>query len=106
MEKCLKGRSQNPNESLYSKVWQKCLKIKHAGYFRVKFASQVTILDHNFGYEKYHLLTSMFGSNPTIERILKLKEERRLTLRRKRKRLKKTKKTPDSLSKQYHPGPF
>ena len=72
MEKCLKERSQNPNESMYSKVWQKYLKTKHAGYFRVKFASQVTILDHNFGYEKYNLFTSMFGSNTAMKNILKL----------------------------------
>lgn len=104
LEKCLKGRSQNPNESLHSKVWQKCLKIKHAGYFRVKFASQVTILDHNFGYEKYHLLTSMFGSNPAMEKILKRKEERRLTPRKRKRRQKK--KTPGSPSKQYQAGAF
>ena len=35
------------------------------------FASQVTVLDHNFAYEKYHLLTSMFGTNPALEKILK-----------------------------------
>ncbi|KAK8372125.1 hypothetical protein O3P69_011014 [Scylla paramamosain] len=104
LKKCLKGGSQNPNESLHSKVWQKCLKIKHAGYFRVKFASQVTILDHNFGYGKYHLLTSMFGSNPAMEKILKQKEERRLTPKKRKRR--HIKKTPASPSKQYQAGAF
>lgn len=33
LKRCLSQRSQNPNKSLHAKVWQKCLKIKHAGFF-------------------------------------------------------------------------
>lgn len=103
--KCLQGRSQNPNESLHSKVWQKCLKIKHAGYLRVKFATQVTILDHNFGYGHYNLLVSIFGTNPQMERVLKLKEDRRVTPKKKQIR-QRGKKSPGSPSKHYQAGAF
>ncbi|KAK8384226.1 hypothetical protein O3P69_009164 [Scylla paramamosain] len=30
LQRCLRGRTQNPNESLHSKVWQKCPKVKFA----------------------------------------------------------------------------
>lgn len=47
--KCLKHRTQNSNERLLSKLWRKCLEIKHAGLERVVFAATVTALEHDFG---------------------------------------------------------
>lgn len=46
----LLGRIQNPNESLKSKVWIKCSKIKLAGLHREWFWGYVTILEHDYGY--------------------------------------------------------
>lgn len=71
--RCLRGYTQNPNESLHSKVWQKCPKIKFAGYFKVNFITQVATLEHNVGYEKSSLFIKMFGTNPNIEKGLKRK---------------------------------
>lgn len=39
LEKCLKGRIQNPNESLHFKIWSKCSKRKFAGPDRVSFST-------------------------------------------------------------------
>jgi hypothetical protein len=57
--KCLKHRTQNSNESLHSKLWRKCLKIKHAGLERVVFAATVTALEHNFGSADGSLLAAL-----------------------------------------------
>ncbi|KAF2361549.1 G protein-coupled receptor rhodopsin-like [Trinorchestia longiramus] len=49
LSRCLKKRTQNPYESLHSKLW--CSKVKNAHLSRVTFAPTDTVLDHNFGYE-------------------------------------------------------
>lgn len=102
LRKCLKKRTQNPNESFHAKVWQKCSKAKHHGYFRVKFASQVTVLEHNFGYQDVNLLREMFGTNPAIEKVLKRKESRKITPT-KGKHKKNVKEAP---SEEYKPGEY
>ncbi|KAK8383695.1 hypothetical protein O3P69_015859 [Scylla paramamosain] len=43
LQKCLSGRTQNPNESLDSKVWRKVSKDKYARLHRTRFVSQMTI---------------------------------------------------------------
>lgn len=40
LKRCLKGFTQNPNESLHSKLWSKASKTKHAGRFRIAFFGQ------------------------------------------------------------------
>ncbi len=77
----------------HAKVWLKCSKVKHHAYFRVKFASQVTVLEHNFGYQDPHLLREMFGTNPDIEKDLKRRESKKITLT-KGKRKKNVKEAP------------
>lgn len=56
----MKKKSQNQNESLHAKVWNKCRKIKHAGKFREKFVVQLTVWN-NSGYEKCNLLVLLEG---------------------------------------------
>ncbi|KAK3880998.1 hypothetical protein Pcinc_014547 [Petrolisthes cinctipes] len=51
LKRCMKGRTQNSNESLHSKLWMKVAKHKFAGISRVNFITQVVILEHNFGFE-------------------------------------------------------
>lgn len=102
LHKCLKGRTQNPNESLHSKVWRKCTKCRWAGPMRVKFVAQATILDHNFGYEKTSLLTHMgFGASAPTLASLQIQEKQRRTPTSSKKKKKTTKKTAD-----YSPGAF
>ena len=52
LERCLKGRTQNPKESLHSQLWAKCSKTKFSGYEKVLFAAQVTVLQQTFGHEE------------------------------------------------------
>ena len=59
LQRCLKRTTQNANESLHSKLWLKCLKIKHAGLRRVRFAASVTVLEHNFGSARGSLLAAL-----------------------------------------------
>lgn len=56
---CLPDYTQNSNESIHSKVWQKCSKNKHAGYHHILFVCRVTALDHNFGFEKGCLVLNL-----------------------------------------------
>ena len=71
------GWMQNSNESLHAKLWQKCPKTKFFGLFRVIFAVQVTVLDHNFGCDKCNLLVHLFGTNRFIQKGLDIQERRR-----------------------------
>lgn len=66
---CLVGRNQNPNESLHSKLWAKCLKTKFVGYDKVLLATNVTTLQHNLGFEEGSLLKSigLYGTADTVE---------------------------------------
>ncbi|KAK3862706.1 hypothetical protein Pcinc_031463 [Petrolisthes cinctipes] len=52
LKRCMKGETQNRNESLHSKLWMKAAKHKFVGLRRVNFVAQVVILDHNFGFEE------------------------------------------------------
>lgn len=56
LERCLRGESQNRNEGFHSKLWHHQNKVKFAGLQRVTFVTQLTILDHNFGYLANRLL--------------------------------------------------
>ncbi|KAK3891171.1 hypothetical protein Pcinc_004960 [Petrolisthes cinctipes] len=58
LQKCLKGRTQNVNESLHGRVWKKISKDKYAGLFRTTFACEATILNHNFKKD-LHFLSSL-----------------------------------------------
>lgn len=49
LQRCLKQHTQNPNESLHSKLWMKCQKVKFSQLPRVAFAASATVLEHNFG---------------------------------------------------------
>ncbi|KAF2362289.1 Diacylglycerol kinase catalytic domain [Trinorchestia longiramus] len=57
--RCWKKRTPNPNESLHSKLWLRCFKVKNAHLSRVTFAATDTVLIHNFGYEDSSLLVRL-----------------------------------------------
>lgn len=91
LQKCLSGRTQNPNESLHSKVWRKVSKDKYAGLHRVRFVSQMTIWEHNFGYSESNLLKSIgFGvsSHSTEVQERRDKERKRHQTPRSKKKTK------------------
>ena len=59
------------NESVHANIWILCQKIQFCRYYRVKFAVQVTILNHNVGYEKGNLMTKLLGTNEAIQKNLR-----------------------------------
>lgn len=102
LKRCLPGWTQNANESIHSRLWMKCPKVKFFGLKRVTFAAEVTTLEHNFGYERSNLLTSLFGTSSEIRRSLKsLDKERSKSQKPKNRRKKKKEKSED-----YEGGAF
>ena len=51
LERCLFDKTQNPNESLYSKVWAKCPKMGFVGLQRVLSATCAVVAEFNSGVE-------------------------------------------------------
>ena len=82
-----------------------CPKIKFFGLFRVIFAAQVTILDHNFGFDRCNLLEHLFGSNMYIQKGLALQEKRR-KLRAETPKMSKKKRKKLGKSAEYKTGEY
>ena len=51
LERCLLGKTQNPNESLHSKIWAKCPKAGFVGLQRVLSATCAAVAEFNGGVE-------------------------------------------------------
>ena len=58
LKRCLK-KIQNINESLHSKFWRKCLKMKHVVLLRVRHSALAMTLEHSFGTRQGSLLTDL-----------------------------------------------
>lgn len=56
LERCLKGQTQNRNKELHSKLWLHQSKSKFTGLKQVIFIHQVTVIEHNFGYQANRFL--------------------------------------------------
>ncbi|KAK8372148.1 hypothetical protein O3P69_013535 [Scylla paramamosain] len=74
LARCMKGHTQNRNEGLHSKLWLHQNKAKFAGLNRVRFMSQLTILNHNLGYESTHFIAHI-GFPSTAERIKTMEKD-------------------------------
>lgn len=83
-------------ESMHSKLWAKCSKTKFAGYDKVLFAAQLTVLQHNFGYEDGSVLSLLHipSSKHSLE-IEKKFESRRCRPTPPKRRKKNPKKDAD-----------
>jgi hypothetical protein len=51
LHKCVSGKTQNPNESIHQKVWNKLSKTKHYGLKTAEYSAAQTVVEHNLGYE-------------------------------------------------------
>ena len=51
LERCLKGKTQNPNKSLHSKIWAKCPKTEFVGQQWVLSATCAAVAEFNSGVE-------------------------------------------------------
>lgn len=49
LERCMKGRTQNINESIHSKLWKRSMKVKFHGIKKVQYAFRMAALEHNVG---------------------------------------------------------
>ena len=49
---CLRVKTHNPNESLHSIIWRKCLKRDFLGKLRVKAGTAIAVIEFNQGAEK------------------------------------------------------
>lgn len=104
LERCLKGRTQNPNESLHSKLWAKCSKSKFSGYDKDLFAAQLTVLQHNFGFEEGSPLPILgIPSSTETKKVEEHLEKRRSTTP---KQLKKKRRTAKKGEEDYCSGGF
>ena len=52
LRRCLRGKTQNPNESLHSVIWRKCLKTDFLGKLRVEAGTAIAVSKFNQGTEK------------------------------------------------------
>lgn len=50
LSRCLKGKTQNANESLHSVIWRKCPKTSFLHLKRVMIGVGIAIIDFNYGY--------------------------------------------------------
>lgn len=79
LERCLRGKSQNKSESLHSKLWIHQSKAKFADLKRVQFVTQLTILDHNFGFVAKKFLQHLEFAQSTESLLTKERMDRRKT---------------------------
>lgn len=103
LERCLRGENQNRNEGLHSKLWCHQSKAKFAGHKRVTFVTQLTIIDHNFGYEANHFLAYLRFSFTYNSVVARKRMDKRKETPPKRKRNKKHLVSPGPV---YQPGNF
>ena len=102
LSRCLRKETQNRNQSLHSKLWRKCLKIKFVYLQHTKFAASVSALEHNLGYNGNVLFRLGLIPKPVVE-----KEKRRLSTPAKPPHAKKRRvQNPDEPSTSYQPGGF
>lgn len=102
LERCVRGLTQNANESFHSKMWARARKTKFAGLSRLSFVAQSAILDHNYGYRKACLLPTLNINPKALRRSLtSADQERRMHHEAQQKPKKKEKASAD-----YEPGGF
>ena len=120
LEKCLSGKTQNPNESLHAKVWNKLPKTRSYQLLTVQQSVCLSALQHNFGYYDGCPLSKFgFGEvNPSTTKYLKHQDKERLRhsigVSRRRSKRKSDESTPvakrgrrkQQRDLQYSPGAY
>ena len=84
LDRCLKGENQHKIEALHSKIWYHHSKAKFAGLKRVNFLTQLTLLDHNFGYVANKFLQHLgYSTSSESLRLRHRMDKRKIALRNK-----------------------
>ena len=71
MSRCSKAITQNINESIHSKMWRYCLKIKKHNKERYVFGAKHVILAHNFGHHAASLAHILGTMTKSMDKSLK-----------------------------------
>lgn len=103
LERCMKGGSQNTNESLHSKLWYHQRKSKFAGLKRRNFLTRLTIIYHNFGFVANKFLQHLDFPESAESILTKRRMVQRKTAER---RSAKRKKLDFNPGPDYQPGGF
>lgn len=77
LKRCLKGATQNPNESIHAKVWNRCSKAKFCGHARLLFIVKHTGVEHNFGYEGASIISHLLGTDTRLQETMKFLDQER-----------------------------
>lgn len=77
LQRCVRGLTQNANESFHSKMWARARKAKFAGLARLHFVAQTAILDHNFGYQKASLLSKFTLHTRALQKVFKQQDRQK-----------------------------
>jgi hypothetical protein len=106
LARCLSKRTQNPNESLHSKLWLRCFKVKNAQLHRVMFAASDTMMLHNFGDVRGSLLGRMGLASEGARSLLQKRDLALPTPPRqpKRRRVPGVDPATDASDEEYVPG--
>lgn len=104
LERCVRGLTQNANESFHSKMWSRASKTKFSGLKRLSFVAQSAILDHNYGYRKACLLPALNINTKALRRSLTTEDEERK--RHHEVQMKPKRKQKEKASAEYEPGGF
>ncbi|KAK3889773.1 hypothetical protein Pcinc_006334 [Petrolisthes cinctipes] len=59
LHKCMASRTQNPNESLHSKLWNCLPKIKFFCLRTCQYSVTNTVLQHNYGYSTASMISDL-----------------------------------------------
>ena len=102
LRRCLKGKTQNPNESFHAKIWNKLSKTKFVSLPTARYSIVEAVSQHNNGYGRSTIASQYVPS--TIQYLKKMdKESTRQTLSP--SHIKK-KRRYDEMSADYAAGSF
>lgn len=92
LKRCLKGKTQNPNESLHHRIWKYCPKVANLGKITLDFAVAQAVLIYNIGYDAGSLCSALGIPSESMTTMLQEKDiSREMVIksrpRRKRKKL-------------------
>ena len=80
LNRCLLGRTQNPNECLHSLIWSRCPKHLWSGYKRIYIATTLAVGEFNMGATAFqqYLDSLGFGVSITSKKLGTLRDKKRV----------------------------
>ena len=106
LKRCEGHHTQNPNESLHSRIWKICPKNSNFDVDHMRFAVHQTILTYHLGYEMGNILKYFdIETTTSMKQIFHCQESMRTRKRpKKRRNHSKIKKECKRTKLSYNPG--